>query len=151
MIHNNINPTLYVLGFAFNEDNTKVLLIEKNRPNWQVGKLNGVGGHMEKNESAREAMIREFEEESNLRNENWTQYCAMEGDGFVVYVFASYHNDNLSDFVNMTDEKLSIIEVKELHANSSIKTISNIPWLVNMALDYDVMIQNVEPVMIYYD
>ena len=42
--------TEYVCGFAF--DNTKqyVTLIEKKRPNWQAGYLNGVGGHIEEGE-----------------------------------------------------------------------------------------------------
>ncbi len=34
----------YVVGFCFNGDMSKVVLIQKNRPAWQVGKLNGVGG-----------------------------------------------------------------------------------------------------------
>ncbi len=35
---------LYVVGFMFTEDEKQVVLIEKKRPEWQAGKLNGVGG-----------------------------------------------------------------------------------------------------------
>lgn len=33
------------VGFIFNHDLTQVLLIRKNRPAWQKGKLNGIGGN----------------------------------------------------------------------------------------------------------
>jgi len=36
--------TEYVLGFLM--DNYRVVLIEKQRPAWQKGLLNGVGGHI---------------------------------------------------------------------------------------------------------
>jgi len=34
----------YVLGFCFGPSLTTVVLIKKNRPAWQAGRLNGVGG-----------------------------------------------------------------------------------------------------------
>lgn len=37
----------YVLGFAFNRERTKIVLILKNRPDWQKGKYNGIGGKIE--------------------------------------------------------------------------------------------------------
>lgn len=54
----------YVLGFCFNAALNKVVLIRKNRPQWQAGKLNGVGGHVEPWELPLGAMVREFREES---------------------------------------------------------------------------------------
>ena len=65
-----MKTTKYVLGFAFNKGCTEVLLIEKKRPNWMVGKLNGVGGHIEDGETPIDAMVREFKEETNLRRPN---------------------------------------------------------------------------------
>ena len=38
----------YVLTFLFTSDYKNVWLIEKNRPNWQKGSLNGIGGKIEK-------------------------------------------------------------------------------------------------------
>ena len=35
----------YSVGFLFNPDETKVVLIKKNRHDWEKGLLNGVGGH----------------------------------------------------------------------------------------------------------
>ena len=54
--------TQYCLGFGYYND--CVVLIKKERPKWQKGFLNGVGGKLEKNETALEAMIREFFEET---------------------------------------------------------------------------------------
>ena len=34
----------WVVGFIFNSDMDHVLLINKNRPDWQIGFLNGIGG-----------------------------------------------------------------------------------------------------------
>ena len=51
----------YVVGFLFQGD--KVALIQKNRPAWQKGKLNGIGGHIEENETPLSTVDREFFEE----------------------------------------------------------------------------------------
>ena len=39
--------TNYVLGFAFSKSGQMVLLIWKNKPEWQRGKMNGIGGKIE--------------------------------------------------------------------------------------------------------
>lgn len=52
----------YCVGFGYYGD--CVVLVKKERPEWQKGFLNGVGGKLEKNESPLEAMIREFFEET---------------------------------------------------------------------------------------
>jgi len=54
----------YVVGFLFSEDQSRVLLVWKNRPAWQNGKLNGVGGKIEAGETPLQAMEREFKEET---------------------------------------------------------------------------------------
>lgn len=57
-------PHRFVLGFLFSEDGSRVLLVWKNRPAWQNGKLNGVGGKIEPGETPLQAMKREFLEET---------------------------------------------------------------------------------------
>jgi len=56
----------YVCSFAFSPDRMRVLLIRKNRPAWQAGKLNGVGGKIEPGETPHAAARREFLEETGL-------------------------------------------------------------------------------------
>lgn len=67
--------TAYVCGFAFEPDR-RVWLIQKNRPEWQKGKLNGVGGKIEFNETAVAAMAREFQEEAGVAIplQRWKQF-----------------------------------------------------------------------------
>ena len=56
---------LYVLGFAFTTDG-RVALIQKKRPAWQAGRLNGIGGKVEGTEHSAAAMVREFREETGV-------------------------------------------------------------------------------------
>lgn len=58
----------YVLGFMFDPTLRKVLLVWKDRPTWQKGRLNGIGGHIEAGETPHEAMVREFEEETFFKS-----------------------------------------------------------------------------------
>lgn len=70
----------YVLGFAFSADAKTIVLIEKQKPDWQKGKLNGVGGKLEEfDKSPLNAMIREFEEETGLKtkSDNWSCFGSM--------------------------------------------------------------------------
>jgi 8-oxo-dGTP diphosphatase len=54
----------YVLGFVFDLEYRDVLLIQKARPAWQAGRLNGLGGKMEEGETSYQAMERELAEET---------------------------------------------------------------------------------------
>lgn len=59
----------YVLGLLFGPrygGTDEVLLIRKKRPQWMRGKLNGIGGHVEEDESSVTAMAREMKEETGL-------------------------------------------------------------------------------------
>jgi len=53
--------TKYVVGFRFCGE--QVLLLRKQRPAWQNGKLNGVGGKIERGETPMLAMACEWIEE----------------------------------------------------------------------------------------
>src|SRR6267378_2240649 len=73
----------YVCGFMMSYDLMQFLLIRKTHPEWQKGKLNGIGGKLEKKqqltstkegdtdvwlyETPFEAMIREFYEETGIK------------------------------------------------------------------------------------
>jgi 8-oxo-dGTP diphosphatase len=56
--------TRYVLGFVFDSTCRRVLLLRKKYPEWQKGKLNGLGGKIEADETPAAAMDREFREEA---------------------------------------------------------------------------------------
>lgn len=57
----------YVLNAIFSRDMDKVLVIKKNRPEWQSGKFNLIGGRVEDTDkSTAHAVIRETKEECGI-------------------------------------------------------------------------------------
>lgn len=127
----------YVLGFAFNEDKSQVLLIKKNRPNWQAGLYNGIGGkieHYDLNSIA--ALVREFREETGLETSNsqWTEYAIIESETFHVTCFWSIL-ENFNDYQSITDEKIVAISIKDLFNSQFDCCLSNLSWLICMALE----------------
>lgn len=56
----------YTIGALFTPDFRRVLLIQKSRPEWQKGKLNLPGGHIEDDEDGPLCVAREFEEEAGV-------------------------------------------------------------------------------------
>ena len=80
----------YVCGFLFSVDRSRVLLIRKNRPAWQAGKLNGVGGKVEPGESIQKAMTREFREEAGLTlaEAQWQHVLTLTGPDWTGHFFA---------------------------------------------------------------
>ena len=123
----------YVLGFIFNEDLTKVLLINKVRPNWQAGKNNGIGGKIEKDETPHEAMIRETKEESNIDTEywSWLHVGNMSGIDWDVVIYTTKYDGAEYDAESVTDEKIEWFEVENLPTEA----LYNLAWLVPLALD----------------
>jgi len=114
----------YVCGFLF-DGSGNVALIEKRRPEWQKGRLNGVGGQMEKGESPPRAMVREFSEEAGDEI-HWRQFCLVKGDGYCVYYFVSKERAEIS---SKTDEQVGWYPVNKLPANA----LPNLLWLIPMA------------------
>jgi 8-oxo-dGTP diphosphatase len=121
----------YSLGFLFSPFKNKVALLLKSKPKWQEGRYNGIGGKVEKGETALQAMVREFEEEAGVKIKNWNQYAVLQGEGFKVTIFWAASN-KISDVKTMTKEKVEVFDTGEdkLPANM----ITNVRWLIEMAL-----------------
>lgn len=120
----------YVLGFMFSPDLDKVVLIEKNRPYWQKGKLNGVGGHIEPGETPIEAMVREFKEEAGLdiHPENWIHVASMREHGASVMVFACWAA-GYANAAPQTDESILIVDPFYIPRRL---VVPNLKWLIPM-------------------
>jgi 8-oxo-dGTP diphosphatase len=104
--------TRYVLGFIFDTDGREVVLIEKRRPAWQAGLLNGIGGKIEAGETALEAMQRECREECGLTafREPFRHFGRMSGPDFEVELFtARAANPHLAR--SCTDETVRVVPV----------------------------------------
>lgn len=138
----------YVVGFVYNQDGSEVVLIRKIKPDWQFGKLNGIGGKVEEyDESIYHTMRRECREESSVDivEENWDYFLRLVGDTWVVHFFRTLHKD-LSQFKTMTQEKIEITKVQD---TQSINCVPNLRWLIPLALRFDfttpiVIIDNTE-------
>jgi len=121
----------YVLAFIFTKDMENVWLIQKNRPNWQKGKLNGIGGKIEPGETPKEAILREVHEESGVdlsSNESFQFIGDLSNDSFHMDVFACVSDEYL---VTMEDETVLLIPVSEL---SDLLCIDNVPALIELSL-----------------
>ena len=107
-----MNQYQYVVGFAFSKDLNYVLLVKKNRPEWQKGYLNGIGGKIEESDNSPiAAMYRECMEEAGI-DLLWEELGIMEGtndDGgeFKCYIFYAY-SDRIFDFKQREDEYLDV-------------------------------------------
>ncbi len=122
----------YVLGFMFSLDCTEVLLIKKIKPEWQIDKINGVGGKVEKNEFFVDAMVREFIEETGIGtiDQDWKYIGDMKGQaGWMVTIFAAV--GDISTAKTTTQEEVQICKVNVLPSNC----ISNLSWLIPLCLD----------------
>ena len=123
----------YVVGFMFDTNGQFVNLIQKIKPEWQKGLFNGVGGKIEKGESAYDAMIREFKEETGVHCEDWTMFMQISGPGlssWVVYFFYAF-SVKVFKTLSVTDEEVVLFSVDHLPKN----IITNVRWLIPMALD----------------
>ena len=116
----------YVLGFLFNENLTEVVLIRKQRPEWQRNFLNGVGGKIEEGETPLDAMIRECREETGLEVSNWLRFGSMWPSESHVTLFAAIAD--ICHAKTMTDERVEILSIGDL-----ILVVPNLFWLIPIA------------------
>lgn len=139
----------YCAGFVFDDFFSRVILIKKEKPVWQKGLYNAVGGKIESfDKSPADAMARECQEEINLviPADKWVNFAELKGieprrvpiennpktneDWSVEWFYANF--SNLGEFKSNTDEKADIFNIKLLP-----KTINNINWLICMAISLE--------------
>lgn len=123
----------YVAGFLFFQNS--VLLVEKLKPGWQHGLLNGIGGKVNNGEFDQTAQIREFKEETGIEVPDWKHFATERGRDYSVSFFRaeismepSYERSE-----NDVGEKLHWVELKILPA---MAVVGNLRWLIPMALDW---------------
>lgn len=141
----------FVVGFAFVNDGKGVLLISKEHPPWQKGLLNGIGGAIEVWETSREAMKREFKEETGTETElsEWKlQITEKVLDTDTIVFFYSMHLnldrykivDWTQEIVDWTQEwNEKIVFVNLLDNSHSIQTdpkiVNDLSWIIPLCLD----------------
>lgn len=135
-----ITKPIYVLGFAISPEKDKVLLIQKNRPQWQEGLLNGIGGKIEGFDATpSHAMEREFREETGLTIEahHWRVFTVMEAPYFKLTAFWATC-DYLDKYTSVTDEIVHLKSIDELFHTRFAGCVSNLSWLIGMLTDSDI-------------
>lgn len=138
----------YCLGFAFDKTLMSVALIKKNRPEWQAGKLNGIGGHVEPGEAPLEAMRREYKEETGYKFDDWKLFCKYHGPDYIMWVYKAQIINLVSlEFMPQTDEPVGTYPVMILNTPGQDRegkyklaweTIPNLKWLIPLALDVNI-------------
>lgn len=123
----------YVLGFAFDHLG-RVALIRKNRPAWQAGKLNGVGGKAEDGEKAVDSMVREFLEETgvSLTRICWNYVGQMCGPDWHIDVFTTTHN-SVASARTVTDEAIELVPMHRVLPQAD-EMIGNLSVLIQLCL-----------------
>jgi 8-oxo-dGTP pyrophosphatase MutT (NUDIX family) len=148
----------YVVGFLFSEDESRVLLVWKNRPAWQDGKLNGVGGKIEAGETPLQAMEREFKEETYfgaLFEHGADEPTPFEGqdESYEMFIYAAFMKDvrytlfdDTFEYPDPSDEVAFVVpnepdprreEVIALPLNREILNTRGVPglaWTVDISL-----------------
>lgn len=121
----------FCLGFFFSPDLKRVLLIRKRRPQWQMGLLNGIGGHVEPGEEGYNAMVREMREETGLYVADWDPVAIFEDrdNSYRMDVFCAV--GDISQAVSLTDEQV----VRATTSPLPTDVIPNLRWLIPMCLD----------------
>lgn len=129
----------YVLGFLFSLDLSRVVLIRKEKPARQKGHWNGVGGKLEKNETAVSAMCREFWEETGyVTTDNvWTGFGKLRSEGWSIFLFAGA--GDVDKVTTTTDEQVAVFHTCDVIAGDfstggGAPALGNIRWLAQMAL-----------------
>jgi 8-oxo-dGTP pyrophosphatase MutT (NUDIX family) len=129
----------YVVGFIFNEAFDRILLVFKNRPAWQSGLLNGVGGKIEaRDKTPLAAMEREFAEETFARTKIDWRYVGRrfrmpvtpeQDASYEMFVYAATHPD-IRALVYDARNNCPAYPVSYFQQNGTVPTFPKIAWKV---------------------
>lgn len=109
----------YVCGFLTftlpGSEEKRVVLVHKNRPKWQAGKFNGVGGKVEFGESPTQAMIREFAEEAGIVGGiQWKLFAELNGPDYTVLYYTAFLPNWTPAYEATTDEAITDHSINNL-------------------------------------
>lgn len=135
-------PQDYVCGFAFADK--LVALVTKAKPEWQKGKLNGVGGKVEEGETVLEAMVREFKEETGILTDekDWGHFVTLHTKGSEIHFLRAQIGVDFN-IKHLPEEPVRWYGINDVMMRQD--KIPNLNWLIPMALNQTLL----EPVEVY--
>jgi 8-oxo-dGTP pyrophosphatase MutT (NUDIX family) len=121
----------YVAGFLMRGG--EVLLVRKNRPTWQDGLMNAIGGEINEGEKPEHAMLREFQEETGLVVTNWSFFATETGPGYEVLFYRS----RIPPDTRWTPPRANDVgeEIAWCEMDTAEPCIGNLGWLLPLCLD----------------
>lgn len=136
MFMNKVTMQKYVLGFM-TDGNGNIAFIIKNKPEWQKGFKNGIGGKIEEGETSLEAMIREFQEETSVLTTKgeWANYAKMTNSKFEIDVFLGIIDEERFDQIMTNTDEVVVKHSINYTLDFPEEFIDNIPWLLMMIMD----------------
>lgn len=125
----------YVVGFLFTPDQQQVVLVKKNKPTWQSGRHNGVGGKLEPGETWENCMVREFLEETGVTIpvEGWEHTVTLFNEDFECRFFRAFSGE-AQNVQTMESEEIALHHMQDVLCGS-IPVIDNLYWLLPLQLD----------------
>lgn len=137
-----LRASKYVVGLLFDPNGETVALIEKDHPEWQAGKLNGLGGKVEPGEDVWQAISREVQEEGGVlvHPHEWEIFLVLEGEEYSA-TFLRAFSPEVANVRTCTSERVNVFRV----GSYPLPTIPNLGWIVPLALDRDLA----TPVRVY--
>lgn len=133
-MHDTVNE--YVVGIAYDE-HKNVVLIRKTHPEWQAGKLNGVGGKVEPGETPFDAMVREFEEETGGYEQEFQLFLIIdypETETRLYFYKVEISRHSVNELKSPTDEEILVIP---MNAVAWYPHMKNLSWIIPLALYTD--------------
>jgi 8-oxo-dGTP diphosphatase len=120
----------YVEGFLFSPDYKEVVLIQKHHPYWMRGKLNGVGGVINRGETEFAAMKREFQEEAGMLVSDWNQFLIIAAGNYQIHYFRAT-GDVTQAHTRCDLEPVRIYKTLYLHEE---RCIPDLAWIIPLAM-----------------
>lgn len=122
----------YSVGFIFEKNLTGVWLIRKNRPAWQAGKLNGIGGKVEPNESFLDCIKRESIEEAGFDGA-WNTFAELLYPDAHLHFFWSIYELGMDVPHTIESEGIEFWNVKDQRLYE--QCVPNLRWLIPAAIN----------------
>lgn len=118
----------YVFAFLFDHSLKKVWLIEKQKPKWQKGLLNGIGGKTELGETSIQAIVRELREEAgiSINQDSLVEAGLIEGfdDNGDPYEVVIFTGTTALELITQEQEQIGIYHINEISAHPHIENLA---------------------------